>query len=281
MRSFRYRNLLRPLGLLAAAYLAIMGIMMLLEESLLFYPVPYPEGESWEPRGLTFEDAWFSAADGVRLHGWFVPHEQARAVVLFCHGNAGNVTHWADTLWTLHNQVGVSVLSFDYRGYGRSEGSPNEPGMYADARAARAWLASRTGKREEEIVLMGRSLGGAVAVELAAVDGAKGLVLESTFSSVPDVAASIYRWLPVRWLIRNRFDAVGRISGYRGPLLQSHSETDEIVPYSFARRLFEQANEPKQLITLRGVGHNDPQTPAYYEALVRFLDGLADAGAIE
>ncbi|NLY01822.1 MAG: alpha/beta hydrolase [Rhodopirellula sp.] len=264
----------RALLLLPAAYIAMMGIMMVFEESLLFFPARYPAGESWEPPGLGFEDAWFSAADGTKLHGWYVPHDEARAVILFCHGNAGNITHRAEILRELHDRAGVAVLCFDYRGYGRSEGKPKEAGIYADARAARAWLANRTGVGEREIVVMGRSLGGAAAVELAAGDGAKGLVLESTFSSVPDVAASIYPWLPVRLLVRNRFDAVGKISRYHGPLLQSHSEDDEIVPYSLGRKLFDASNQPKEFIILRGLGHNDPQTPVYYEKLVAFLDAL-------
>jgi hypothetical protein len=261
-------------AMLAVAYLVIVVTMMFFEESFVFFPVRYPAGESWQPPGLSFEDAWFDSDDGYRLHGWYVPHERPRGVLLFCHGNAGNVTHRGDTLRTLHDRVGVAVLCFDYRGYGRSQGSPTEQGMYDDARAARAWLAKRAGIAENEIVLLGRSLGGAVAVELAASDGAKGLVLESTFTSVPDVAASVYPWLPVRLLIRNRFDAVGKISRYRGPLLQSHSEADEIVEYAYGQKLFEAANQPKQFITLRGLGHNDPQTPAYYDELVRFLDGL-------
>ncbi len=277
----QYRRGARAVLVLAVAYLAVMGIMMLLEESLLFFPTRYPEGESWQPPGLQFEDAWFSASDGVKLHGWYVPHQKPRAIILFCHGNAGNVTHRAETLRTLHDRVDVSVLCFDYRGYGRSEGHPNEAGMYADARAARAWLARRAGVAENEIVVMGRSLGGTVAVELAAANGAKGLVLESTFSSVPDVAAAIYPWLPVRLLIRNRFDAAGKISRYNGPLLQSHSENDEIVAFAFGRKLFEAANEPKEFIPLRGLGHNDPQTPAYFEKLVDFVDRLGRAQASE
>ena len=143
-----------------------------LEKSLVFAPSRYPEG-NWQPAGLVFEDAWFAAADGTRLHGWFVPHAQPRAVVLFCHGNGGNVALWADVLRNLHDRMGVTAMGFDYRGYGRSEGTPSEAGVLADARAARAWLARRTGIAEDRIVLMGRSLGGAVAVDLA-TDGAGG-----------------------------------------------------------------------------------------------------------
>ena len=139
--------------------------------------------------------------------------------MLFCHGNGGNITHRVDALKMLHRRAGVSVLIFDYRGYGRSEGKPSEAGVLADARAARAWLAAREKIAEADVVLMGESLGGAVAVDLAARDGARALVLESTFSSLPDVAAYHYPWLPVRWVMRTRFDSAGKIGDYHGPLL--------------------------------------------------------------
>lgn len=249
------------------------GVLMICEESLIFFPLRYPEGD-WEPEWLTFEDAWFPSADGVRLHGWYAGHEQARAVVLFCHGNAGNVTHRAQRLHALHELVGASVLIFDYRGYGRSEGKPDEPGLLADARAARTWLARRAGVAERDVVLMGRSVGGAVAVDLAASDGARALVLESTFTSLPDMAAYHYPWLPVRRFLRTRFDSLAKIADYHGPLFQSHGDADTIVPYHFGRRLFDAANQPKRFLTIPGGDHNDPQDRAYYASLIAFLDGL-------
>ena len=254
-------------------YLAVMVLMMIFEETFIFFPMRYPEGD-WDPPGLEFEDAWFEAADGTRIHGWYVPHERPAAAVLFCHGNAGNLSHRSDTLERLHGQVGASVLIFDYRGYGRSDGKPDESGVLADARAARAWLARREGIAETAVVLMGRSLGGAVAVDLAAADGARALVLESTFSSMPDVAAYHYPWLPVRRMMRSRFDSAGKIANYHGPLLQSHGDGDRIVPYEFGLRLFEVANEPKRFIPLSGFSHNVPQPPAYYETLREFLEEL-------
>lgn len=248
-------------------------ILMFAEESLVFFPLRYPDG-MWHPQGLTPEDAWFQAADGTRLHGWYIHHEQPRAVVLFCHGNAGNVTHRAEALRLLHDQVGVAVLIFDYRGYGRSEGTPSEHGVLQDARAARAWLAQRAGVSESQIVLLGNSLGGGVAVDLAAQDGARALVLENTFTSVPDVAAHYYPWLPVRWLMHTRFDSLQKIARYQGPLLQSHGECDTLIPIAFAQRLFAAANEPKQFVALPGHDHNDLQSPAYFETLRDFLDAL-------
>jgi len=266
-----WRRILRMIRFAAIVYLLVLACLMFLEESLIFFPSRYPEGD-WQPWGLTFEDAWFQTADGTKLHGWFVPHDSPKAVILFCHGNAGNVTHRADILEKLHNDVGASVLIFDYRGYGRSEGKPNEAGILADARAARAWLAKREKIAESDIVMMGESLGGAVAVDLAAKDGAKGLVLISTFTNLPDVAAYHYPIFPVRLLMRTRLDAVGQIANYKGPLLQMHGEDDTIVPIRIGRRLFDAANEPKQLLIFPHHDHNDTLPEQFFDALRLFLE---------
>ncbi|MBU4271085.1 MAG: alpha/beta hydrolase [Planctomycetes bacterium] len=246
---------------------------MFMENSLIFFPSRYPIGE-WQPAGIEFEDVWFQSEDGSRLHGWYVPHPNPRATVLFCHGNAGNITHRDGVLEVLHDYVGASVLIFDYRGYGQSAGRPTGPGVLADARAARAWLAAREKIPERDVVLMGESIGGAVAVDLAARDGARGLVLESSFDALPEVAAYHYPWLPVRWLMRTRFDSAGAIGRYHGPLLQAHGDADTIVPLRCGRRLFKAANEPKRFILLPGHDHNDPMPREYYDALASFLEGL-------
>ncbi len=257
------------------AYLLVVAAAMFLEDALIYFPSPYPEGD-WKPRRLGFEDAWFPSADGTPLHGWYVPWQGARAAVLFCHGNAGNLTDRADVLRALHERVGVSVLIFDYRGYGRSEGKPSEAGILADARAARAWLAAREKIAERDVVAMGESIGGAVAVDLAARDGARALILESTFTSLPDVAACHFRWLPVRWVLRTRLDSLGKIGDYRGPLLMAHGDADRIVPVEFGRRLFEGAREPKQFLLLPGHDHNDEMPAEYYDQVAAFLDRAAD-----
>ncbi len=237
-----------------------------------FNPSRYPEG-NWHPEGLEFEDVWFRSLDGTCLHGWYVPHPEPRAVVLYLHGNSGNVTHRADVLRTLHDEVGVSVFIFDYRGYGRSAGKPSEEGILADARSARAWLARREGIAQEEIVLLGHALGSGVAVDLAARDGAKALVLESAFTSVPDVAESYFPRLPVKLVARTELDSLHKIRRYRGPLLMSHGDADTIVPYRLGRRLYAAANGPKEFIALPGHGHMDPMGPEYYGKLAAFLDG--------
>ncbi len=250
-----------------------------LEMSLVFFPSKYPEGE-WKPALLTaphgpaIEDARFASADGTKLHGWYLPHPRPRAVVLFCHGNAGNITHRAGVLRALHDTVGVSVLIFDYRGYGQSQGTPNEAGVLADARAARKWLAERAGVAERDIVLLGRSLGGGVAVDLASTDGAAALVLESTFTSIPDVGKFHYPLLPVGLIMRTKLNSLSKIAAYKGPLLQSHGDADTVVPHKLGKKLFEAANEPKQFINIPGADHNNPQPGAYFRELVAFLDKL-------
>jgi uncharacterized protein len=243
------------------------------EKSLVFVPSRYPAG-NWHPQGLDFEDAWFTAADGARLHGWYVPCEQPRAVVLYCHGNAGNLSNWIDAIRILHDRIGVSVMIFDYRGFGRSEGTPSEAGVLADARAARAWLAERAGVSEDRIVLMGRSLGGAVAIDLAAKDGARALILESTFTSMPEVGRAAMPLVPLWLLMQTHFNSIVKIHNYHGSLLQSHGTADRLIPYAMGRKLFDAANEPKQFVAIPGGDHNDPQSEQYYAALSDFLKKL-------
>jgi fermentation-respiration switch protein FrsA (DUF1100 family) len=265
------RRLLLWTPILVLVILPFTGCLTL-DRQFVYYPSRYPEGD-WKPGGTEFEDVWFEAEDGTRLHGWFAEAKNPRAVVLHMHGNAGNITHRAELLRLFRDQLRVSIFLFDYRGYGRSEGSPDEKGILADARAARAWLAGRTGVAETGVVLHGTSLGGGVAVDLAA-DGARGLILENTFTSVPDVAAHRAPFLPVRRLLKTRLDSLARIGDYHGPLLQTHGDADSVIPFEQGQRLFEAANEPKQFLRVSGGDHNDAPTSEYVRALDRFLESL-------
>ncbi len=247
-----------------------------LERAHIYHPAPYPQGD-WNPQGIGYEDALFQADDGTHLHGWYLPHPQPQAVVLFAHGNAGNVTSHLSVARELYEQHGVSILLFDYRGYGRSEGTPDEAGLLQDARAARSWLARRAGVDEREIVLVGQSLGGAVAVDLAAGDGAPGLVLISTFTSLPDLARHHVPLLASSVRMTNEFDSLSKIGRYSGPLLQSHGDEDEIVPYEFALDLFGAARGTKQFVTVRGGRHNDPLGGEFHRAFDEFLGTLRGA----
>lgn len=243
------------------------------ERKVVYQPIQYPNG-NWGLGGVEFEDAWFTAEDGTRLHGWFSPHPNPRAVALFCHGNAGNLTHRSRTLRILRDRHDVAVLIFDYRGYGRSEGRPSESGLIQDAKAARTWLAHRAGVRESDITLMGRSLGGGVAVQLAADDGARGLILASTFTSLPDVGAEHAPLLMPKLIMHNRFNSLSRIRDYKGSLLISHGDADELIPFDHGRELYEAAQGPKLFVPIPGGGHNDPQTEEYRATFDHFLTRL-------
>jgi fermentation-respiration switch protein FrsA (DUF1100 family) len=244
-----------------------------LEHSLAFQPAKYPDGD-WRPSDEAIENVWFVAEDETDLHGWFLSHPHPKAVALLCHGNAGNVTRYAETLRILHDRHAVTALVFDYRGYGKSLGTPSEAGILQDARAARKWLAERTGRDERDIVLIGNSLGGGVAVDLAAQDGARGLVLVSTFTSLPAVAQSKFPLLPVRSLMTLQLNSLEKIANYRGPLLLSHGDADALIPVEQGKALYDAAPGPKQLIIVPGGRHNDPQPEEYRIAFEAFLSQL-------
>lgn len=272
--SNRFDRLLLRLGRVAALVaICVWLLAMVFENSFIYFPEPYPVGE-WSPRGLQFEDAYFESADGTKLHGWYHPVANPRAVVLFAHGNAGNLSHRWPLMRIWSEQFGVSFMLFDYRGYGRSEGDPHEAGLLADARAARKWLATREGIPEDQIVLAAESIGGGVMIDLASKDGARGLIVENTFTSIPDVAAHHMPWLPVRLLLRTQFDSINKIANYAGPLLQIHGDADSIVPYELGQRLFAQANEPKRFVTIPGGDHNDPPSSTALRAIDEFLSEL-------
>jgi len=218
-------------------------------------------------------------SEGVSIHGFYLPSarpsENARAI-LFLHGNAGNASHRLPNAAALA-QLGADVLLIDYRGYGMSEGAPTESGVYADARAGLAHLIEERGVPEQRIVLFGRSLGAAVAVDLARNRTLAGVILESAFTSVADVARGMIG-APLSYLVRGRFDSANKIEQIRSPLLFFHGDRDRIIDYALGRRLFELAPEPKQFETIFGAGHNDTVEVGkrpYFSRISRFLDEVA------
>ncbi len=240
---------------LAIAYAVLVALVFLFQSRLVYFP---ETGRSFAvtPRasGLDFETHEIRTEDGERLHAWRVPAHGARGTVMILHGNAGNMSHRLEYLVMFH-RLGYATLIIDYRGYGQSSGSPSEKGTYRDAEAAWLWLTSR-GTRPTEIVILGESLGGAVAAWLAARVTPRALVLASTFTSLPDLGAQAYPFLPVRLLSRFSYDTLGALQRVEAPVLIAHSRDDEIVSYSHGKALFAAAREPKQLLEMRG-GHND------------------------
>ena len=255
---------------LAGAYAALVAFVYLIQARLLYLPDVAGRGLVATPAmiGLPFEDVRLTTDDAVELHGWFVPAPGARRVVLFLHGNAGNISHRLDSLRIFH-ALGLDVLIFDYRGYGESTGQPNEAGTYADATAAWRWLTEQRGYRPEQIVLFGRSMGAAIAAELATRKTPAAVILESAFTSVPDLAARYYWYLPVRWLSRHRYPTQDHVTRIAAPILIVHSRDDEIVPYGHAVAIHASASEPKALLEIAG-DHNS----GFLLSGTRYVDGL-------
>jgi len=226
---------------------------------------------------LPFEEAFFPAADGTMLHGWFIPGEPQRPVVLFFHGNAGNISHRVDNLYRL-NHAGFSTFIFDYRGYGRSGGQPTEAGLYADARGALAWLRQKLGT-SDRILYFGRSLGAAVALQLAIEAPPLALILESPFTSVAAMGKAHYPLLYhlLGWLISAGYANEEKIGHLRAPLLLIHGTADTIVPATMGQRLYELAPPPRQLYLIEGADHNDGHYldgAGYWKAWEAFLKQL-------
>ena len=205
--------------------------------------------------GLSFDTVTFKTADGLTIAAWYIPAPDARAVLLFCHGNAGNISHRLDSIRIFHD-LGLSVLIFDYRGYGGSEGEPTEKGTYLDAEAAWNFLIKEKGIDPARIVIFGRSLGSAVAAELAMRRKAGALIIESGFTSIPDLGRKYYPYMPVSLITRFHYATIDKVSSLALPKLFIHSPEDEIIPYDQGVRLFEKASEPKEFLKLRG-DHNE------------------------
>lgn len=248
------------------------ALLTFLARRSVFHPMKYPGG-FWESRErFGAEDVWLTASDGVRLHAWWVRREGSRIATLFLHGNAGNVTHRVHALEAIP-AAGSSLLLLDYRGYGRSEGSPTEQGVYRDAEAGYEWLLAR-GYGPEQIVLHGESLGTAVAVELASRRPCRGLVLEAPFSSARAVAGRV---LPVLGpTLISGFDSARRIRRVHAPVFILHGDRDDIIDIALGRELFAAANEPKTFWEVPGAGHNDLPAAAgleYGQRLAAFYAG--------
>ncbi len=254
-RSLRGPARLLLTGLLL--YLGLMGFLYLYQDHLLYLPdVPSREVTATPAQvGLAFEPVTLTADDGVRLDGWFLPREQARATLLFFHGNAGNLSHRLDSLRLFHD-LGLAVLIIDYRGYGRSEGKPSEAGIYQDAEAAWRYLTETRQLPPGRILLLGRSFGGAVAGYLASRHPALGVVLESTFTSAPELASRLYPWIPARWLTRVDYDTRARLADMRMPVMVIHSRQDDLIPFAQGQALFTEARPPKRFLELNG-SHNN------------------------
>jgi len=236
------------------AYWGLGLILYFMQPTFLYGPVrvvPYTPGEL----GLDFEEVIFKSSDGLQLSGWYIPADNSEFTVLFCHGNGGNMMHRLDSINILYN-LGLNCFIFDYRGYGNSQGKPGEEGTYLDVRAAYKWLTEEKKISPDDIIIFGRSLGGSIAAQLAGRVEAKGLIIESTFTSYADIGKKFYPYMPVRWFARFSYHTVDFLKSVHCPVMIIHSRNDEVVPFEFGLELYEAANEPKEFVEIFG-SHND------------------------
>ena len=243
---------------LAAVVLAIgvgLSLVLYLTQGHVLYQPSHSIMMAPDDIGLSYEQVVLHTPDGQALSAWYIPSDPQARTVLFCHGNAGNISHRLDTLM-MFNELGLNCLIVDYRGYGQSTGKPTEKGTFVDIKTGWDWLIENKGASPERIILFGRSLGGSVAANVAKDVGPGALVLESTFTSYDDMASNLYPFLPVRWFTKYNYNTLAAVKAVHCPVLVIHSPDDEIVPYKFGQQLFAAANEPKRFAELKGT-HND------------------------
>jgi fermentation-respiration switch protein FrsA (DUF1100 family) len=267
---------LKLILVIAACYGLLVVVVYFMQGSMLYLPNVPGRTLTMTPAsmGMDYEDVSIQTTDGVTLHGWFIAGRSSR-VLLFFHGNAGNISHRLDSIRQFQ-ELGLSVLIIDYRGYGQSEGRATEKGVYRDADAAWRYLSEDRAILAGDIIIFGRSLGASVASRLAAQHQPLALIVESSFTSVPDIAQDLYPWLPARWLSRLSHATRDYIKEVRCPVLVVHSRDDEIIPFHHGEAIFASANEPRTLLAIRGT-HNDGfilDEDAYVGGLRKFLAGL-------
>ena len=272
------------LGYLAAlliAYAAILISARIFEKRLIFFPnVPGRLDGDWNPRGLPVEEKWLTTADGVRLHSWWIPNPDAKFTFLAFHGNASNIAARADAYRFLFG-IPANVLAVEYRGYGRSQGSPSENGLYLDAQAAYDFALGTLGIPRERIVSFGQSLGTAVAVDLATRRPVAGLILEAPFPSTHAVARHVYPFVPGIGLVaKSKFDTAGKLGKIHAPLLVVHCIHDPVIAYVLGEEVFRIAPEPKTFLPIDASCHEEASILAperYRQQLWTFLNGIPGA----
>jgi len=244
---------MKLLPVIVLVALAFFLAVKYIERNTVFLPTR-PVTATPKNAGLAYEDVYFTTEDGLRLNGWLILAPGAKRNLLYCHGNAYNISDRVGKIKSFH-ELGFNVFIFDYRGYGVSEGVPTEPGVYKDAAAAFKWLSSRPDIGKLPIVIYGASLGGAVAVDLAARHDPAALVLDSTFAAAKDLAAYYYPFVP-SFLVSVDFNSLRKLKSVKAPKLFIHSRNDQMVPYSQAEKLYAAASDPKELLVVEG-SHND------------------------
>jgi fermentation-respiration switch protein FrsA (DUF1100 family) len=259
----------------ACIYAALNIYVYYMQSNLIYFPNLAGRELVATPKdiGLDYQEVDFVSEDDIKLHGWFIPSENAEKTILFFHGNAGNISHRLESI-DIFNRLGLNVFIIDYRGYGQSEGKITEKGSYRDAESAWQYLVNTRGIDESQIIVFGRSLGASIAAWLAGKHAPSALIIESGFTSVPSMGQRLYPFLPVRWLAHFKYDTMQYVQSVTCPVLVAHSKDDEIIPYDEGRKIFDAANDPKHFLEMLG-GHNDGfrvSGSAYINGLRDFID---------
>ena len=245
----------------------------MLESLFVFQPSPWEERNWRQLSGLPLEEVWLPMNDTDSVFAWFVDAGPSQPVLLWCHGNAGNISHRLGNMRELYHR-GLSLLIFDYRGYGQSTGQTTESGMYQDALAGYDFLTQQRKIPPERIMVFGRSLGSGVACEVAIQRSSAGLIIEGAFPSIQAMADHHYLGFPAHWFVDVEFALTEKILKLQVPLLMMHGEKDSVVPMELGRQVFDQAPEPKRWYVISGAGHNDvPYVggEAYFQQIFSFL----------
>ena len=251
------RLLTMVLVAVAAALVFVVLFLRVIENQLIYFPPRYPEGFP-PPQTLAgeVEDVWLLTADGVKINAFYRANPESTQVLLWFHGNAENIGYGLDHLMLLAGN-GINVLEVDYRGYGRSEGKPDEAGVYHDADAAYDYLVNQRRYRPQDVIIYGVSLGGAVAVNLASRRPCGGLIVQSSFTSARDMAKRMFAIPIIAYAAKSRFDSERLIREVHAPILIVHGTRDEVIPFEMGRQLFAAAPEPKRFYPVEGAGHNN------------------------
>ena len=270
MTSFLLRLLRTAAITLVVCYLGVLGLLSYLENQFVYHPTP--ESKDWQPQPPGVEEIELKSADGNRLGAWWAPKADSKRCVLYFHGNAGNLSHRGNIVVKLRDTLDASVLIVDYPGYGKSTGKPTERGCYQTADAGYAYLINEKKFDPKELIVFGKSLGGAVAVDLATRSPHRAVVLVKTFTSTPDVGARWFPWVPVRLLMRNQFRSIDKIGSLKTPVFIAHGNRDQVIPYEHGQALFKAANEPKEFYHIEGHDHNDRLPDEFFTKMKEFLD---------
>lgn len=283
-KNLRFKGLAMNLvvGFVAALILVVV-LIRLLEKRFIFFPPRYPEGfDPAASTALPVEEVWITASDGVKLNASYWPNPASSIVLLWFHGNAENIGQGLEQMKTFA-RLGVNVLELDYRGYGKSGGSPNETGIYRDAEAAYQYLVTSRNFQARNIFIYGHSLGGAVAIDLASRRECGGLIVESSFTRGREMARRMLLIPFLEYVPQSRFDSLAKIGRVRAPVLVIHGVEDTVVPFSMGQRLFQAAPEPKYFLAVEGAGHNDvflSDGVRYLDRLKMFIDGASSVSRV-